>query len=428
MLQFHAQARQADGQDAPDEIALGGTRNAAKSHAVLAQVGLDDCQRVPGSKWLWLRKVMKSAAESMDDLVIKVLSGVDHEYTPSNGEIQFPNGSRILIGGFNNESDIDKYLGLEYDGVVKEECTQLSDSKNVKIDGSIRSSIPGYRVRKYYTTNPDGVGLSWFKRKFYNPWREKREQYTRFFFCSYKDNPFCSPEYKRYLNDLYKTNPRLAKAWEAGDFEAFEGQVFSEWDRSRHVVKPFAIPAWWPRRRAIDWGYAAPFVCLWVARNPDNRRDIVYRQVRQPGLLDRQQAALIREYSGDETYTFSYGDPSMWAKKTSGVVVTSTVEQYAIEGVYLTKGDNDRIGGVRKVHSALGDLPDGQPGIVFFEGLHITESLPELMSDPNNPEDVDTTGDDHDFDALKYSLTNTTGASRQPQSKEQSPLVGIGVI
>ncbi len=90
ILPFHAAARSADRSDGPDEIALGGTRYFGKTHAVMAQVGLDDCQRVPGLKFLFLRKIMKSASESLEDIVYRVFKYVRHEFTPSEGRLYFP--------------------------------------------------------------------------------------------------------------------------------------------------------------------------------------------------------------------------------------------------------------------------------------------------------------------------------------------------
>lgn len=427
MLAFHAAARMADKQDQPNLLALGGTRGPGKSHAVLAQIGLDDCQRYPGLKALWLRKVKLSAAESIDDLVRKVLGRLDHHYTPSDGTISFPNGSRILIGGFNSPSDVNRYQGIEYDLLCKEECTQLDERRSQMIDGSIRSTMPGYRERKYYTTNPDGVGLGWFKKMFYLPWKEGREKWTKFFYVSYKANPFISDDYKRYLQSL--TGP-LAKAWEAGDFDAFEGQAFPEWQHDRNVIKPFEIPDWWPRWRAIDWGYTSPFCCLWFARNPDSRRIFVYRELYATQLTDREQARTIRDYSSDEQYSATYADPSMWKKQSSGIVVTTTADVYAVEGVFLTKADNDRIGGKRKIHTVLADMPDGLPGLMVFENCrNLIRTLPELALDELHPEDVDSSGEDHAYDTLKYGLTVTQSSDRrQVIQKTRSPLEGIGVL
>jgi hypothetical protein len=151
-LPFHAAARECDRYNGPDEISMGGTRNTGKTHHAMAQVGLDDCQRVPGLKWLFLRKVQKAATESFEDIVTRVFRYIPYEY--KEGRVDFKNGSRIITGGFNNDADIEKYLGIEYDGFVGEEFTQLSQQKQERIYGSIRSSVPGWRARKYLTWNP----------------------------------------------------------------------------------------------------------------------------------------------------------------------------------------------------------------------------------------------------------------------------------
>ena len=67
-LIFHATARECDKPDGPIRVGLGGARGGTKSHSVLAQVGIDDCQRFDGLKFLYLRKVLKAAKESLKGL------------------------------------------------------------------------------------------------------------------------------------------------------------------------------------------------------------------------------------------------------------------------------------------------------------------------------------------------------------------------
>lgn len=428
ILPFHAAARAADRSDGPDEIGLGGTRYFGKTHAVMAQVGLDDCQRVPGLKVLFLRKIMKSAGESLEDLVYRVFRYVPHTYT--EGQVEFSNGSRIIIGGFNNESDIDKYLGIEYDVLVMEEATQLSESKINKIYGSIRTSIPGWRARKYMTTNPDGIGLQWFKHKFVIPWRQHVERWTRFFNCHWRDNPLARPEYIRYLESL--TGP-LAKAWRDGDWDAFEGMAFPTWQDDLHLIEPIDLPLWWPRWRAVDWGFANPFCAGWFAQNPDNTRIYIYQEAKHTHLTDQQQARLIRDNTHPEhKILLTYADPAMFAKTARHTgQIYCTADTYKAEGVPLTAGDNDRLSGKRKFDRMLAPLPDGLPGIQIFNTCtYLAGSLPTLALDPNRPEDVDTTLDDHGYDMIRYGLTRVLmPAPPRPgfgqQARNQNPLVQI---
>ena len=64
-LAASAAARQCDRPDGPTEIGYGGARGGGKSHWSLAQVGCDDCQRFPGLKFLYLRKVGKAGREAI---------------------------------------------------------------------------------------------------------------------------------------------------------------------------------------------------------------------------------------------------------------------------------------------------------------------------------------------------------------------------
>src|SRR6187397_1567591 len=46
--------------DGPTAVGYGGARGGGKSHWLVAQMGVDDCQRLPNLKCLLLRKVGKS--------------------------------------------------------------------------------------------------------------------------------------------------------------------------------------------------------------------------------------------------------------------------------------------------------------------------------------------------------------------------------
>jgi hypothetical protein len=76
----------------------------------------------------------------------------------------------------------------------------------------------------------------------------------------------------------YRRTPKNATIWAGvqqtrikGYVAAFAGAVYKTFSRDTHVIKPFKIPNDWTRYRAIDWGFNNPFVCLWLAREPDRR-------------------------------------------------------------------------------------------------------------------------------------------------------------
>jgi len=422
MTYFHATAREADNSQGPIEIAMGGARGPGKSHATLAQT-VDDCLRYPGLKVLFLRKLAKSAAESFEDLIQKVFKYTQHTYIPSRNKLEFPNGSSIVLGGFNNESEIDKYLGIEYDVIVIEEATQISKRKYDMLLGSLRTTKPGWRVRIYLTSNPGGIGHAWFKQRFVIPHRQGTEVFTRFIPATYKDNPFLPPEYIYYLENL---EGGLGKAWRDGDWDVFEGMAFPQWDYERHTCEPFQIPQHWPKWRAVDWGYSAPFSAHWAARDIDTQRIYIYRELYGPGYTDVQQARMIRENTpGDELMKATFMDPAMWSRnRQSGDRVYSTADTYADEGIFPSKADNDRLSGKRKFDRMLGNLPDGMPGMVIFRSCrNAIRTIPELIYDATRPEDVDTTQEDHAYDDIRYLLTDIK--EEREQQKQKNPFMQI---
>ena len=167
-------ARLCDQADGPTAVGYGGARGGGKTHWLLAQMGADDCQRVPGLKCLLLRKVGKANLEHFEDLRRRLFTGLPHEFSAFRGMLTFANGSRIIAGHFQNEKDIDAYLGLEYDVIGIEEATTLTSRKYQDITTCCRTSKPNWRPRIYSTTNPGGVGHAWYRTRFVVPFQEKR--------------------------------------------------------------------------------------------------------------------------------------------------------------------------------------------------------------------------------------------------------------
>jgi len=424
MLPFHAAAREADKTDGPEWIAMGGKRGPGKSHTAMAQVGLDDCQRFPGLKVLFLRKLKVAAKESLEDLIANVFRYTNHDFV--SNRVNFPNGSRILIGGFKDEKDIEKYLGVEYDIIVLEEATQISETKKDKLRGSLRSSKPGWRPRIYLTTNADGVGLMWFKKMFVEAERNgvERETKVRFFDITHVDNPHINQEYTDWLNGL---TGALGKAWRLGDWDAFAGMAFPQWNYEQHVIQPFDIPENWPKWNGMDWGSAAPWCYLWVTQDPDTRRIYVYREAYAPGLTTSQQCDRVHMMSpAVEHYLFSFADPAVWAKQNRKDEVFTIAQEYQENGIKLTKADNDRLNGKRKIDDLLAPAADGQPGIQIFDTCpHLIEQLSSLVFDERNPEDVDTDQEDHAYDTLRYACTNIKRVVRKPPKPKSNPMSGV---
>lgn len=413
-LEFHAAARSCDVEGGPTQVGFGGARGPGKSHAVFAQAALDDCQRVPGLKVLYLRKIQKNAREQFEDLRRSVLTRTPHQFT--NGVLHFPNLSRLFLGHFRNESDIDQYLGIEYDLIVIEEATTLSLVKYRALRDSNRTSKQGFRPRIYSTTNPGGVGHAWFKEMFIVPARQMRETDTRFVFGVVDDNVFNDPDYQKKLEE--NTGWRL-KAYRYGDWDISAGQYFSTW-RHEAIVKPElkimpGADVWC----SLDYGFQHPTVC-YLFSEYDGKKQVIDEHWRRHALVPDNAADIknMLDRHGlkiENLKSFvAGGDVFATRGNASGKTIA---DEYKDNGIKLTRANDDRVSGAAFVLKLLGRVgsekePEIEPRIEISDKcVKLIENIPTLQHDPHRPEDVlkvdideDGNGGDDPYDAVRYGL------------------------
>lgn len=420
-LQFHAYAREADKAGGPTAIAMAGTRGQAKSHAIFAQVVLDDMRRFDGLKVLYLRKIQKKATESFQDLLRKVLQFIPHE--KKNNNLYLTNDSFMVLGGFRSEAEIDAYLGLEYDIVVIEDATTLTKVKRDAIYGAVRTSRDDFRPRKYLSFNPGGVGHAWAKREFYDPRKRGEETDTRFVHVQMGDNIFINPEYADYLNSL---SGWLRRAWRDGDMEISAGQFFSNWNEAIHVkAPPDVLPTSWIYWASLDYGFVHWTMAyffgmdeqrnIWVIDEHAARRWLTKQNARAVRMmLERHpiqhshqpfKIDFLRSFvAGHDVFTERMGERGAY----------TIAAQYAAEGINLTKAIVDRVNGAARILELLGN-PEAETPVKLFVSPNcrrLIEILPQMQTDPNRPEDVLKTdcdsdtgeGGDDPYDGFRYGV------------------------
>jgi hypothetical protein len=226
------------------------------------------------------------------------------------------------------------------------------------------------------------------------------------------------------------------KAMLMGDFSAFFGQVFQEWDSARHIIGPrkdIHIPAEWRRHCGIDYGMSAPWAVLWAAVDQDGRL-WAYREAYERGLSPSQQARRIvdAERKAGEQYVTHWIDPSTVAKVHAAA--PSIIEMYGAEGLPCIPATNERLSGWATLHSYLAEGPicqfhaalrdrdewrgDTCPKFHVIESTcpNLVRTLPALPYDPIRVEDTDTRADDHLPDACRYLCAGVGGGLRPGMS------------
>ncbi len=413
-LKFAAYCREADLSGGPKMISTGGGKGSAKTHGVYCQIFADDCQRVPGLKVLILRKILKGAAEQFDDMRRKLLGNLRHEWRAQKGELSFATGSRVIIGHYNDERDIDKYMGIEYDVINLGEATQLPFSRVQGIRGCLRTSKPNWRPRMYLDTNPGGVGHRWYRGMFIVPWLEKRETTTRHVQVTVDDNKFVDSEYKSTLQSY---TGWMRKAYLDGDWDIAAGQYFTTFRREVNVVEDFDDSRAVEWFAAFDYGFAHYTVVLLGCRDGDGNIFIVDEHAERLWLPQRHAAAVKamlarhkigeRKMSVEDLKRFVAG-ADVFSRQSDGTTIAA---QYSKLGISLRCANTDRVNGWAEILQRFGDVEAGIRPTLFIHKRcgRLLETLPALQHDPNRPEDVlkvdcdeDGIGGDDAADVLRY--------------------------
>ena len=417
-----AAARLCDQPDGPRAVGYGGARGGGKTHWLLAQMGADDCQRVPGLRCLLLRKVGKSNSQNLEDYRQRLFARLDHEYSTSRGELKFANGSQIRLGHYQCEKDIDAYLGQEYDIIGIEEATQLTQRKYEDICTCCRTSKTNWRPRIYATTNPGDVGHQWFLNTFILPYQSRNESATRFIPARVEDNAFIDPEYKARLKSLTGWQHT---AWYEGGWGVNAGQYFRTFNPLFHVLPDnFPDPCGAEWFAAMDYGYNHPTVALLACRDAADNLYVLDEHIARFWITQHLREHLLARYPHPCTERDNYWN--LWQKRKLLAFVAgadvfsrestgeSVARQYEKLGLHLQPANTHRVSGWSAINDLLGDPDAGIPARLFIHPrcCELLACLPRLQHDPDLPGDVLKTnineageGGDDAADALRYLVT-----------------------
>jgi hypothetical protein len=172
----------------------------------------------------------------------------------------------------------------------------------------------------------------------------------------------------------------------------------------------------------MDYGWAAPSVYLAAAKDADGRLWF-YRELTMVQTPEAEQARQILAANAGQHVASVAADPAMWGKTGSAMPPATKM---ATEGLALEKADNDRLGGKARMHTFLTEAPacahHREQGLATCPMLHVLDgacpkfakTMGELVRDPHRPEDVDSDGPDHWYDAARYLLMSIGGGAQFP--------------
>lgn len=437
-----------------DELLYGGAAGGGKTDMLLASA-VTMCLLVPGANVVVFRRTFPDLNRHIiPHLLRRIPQPTVATYNAGDHMWRFRNGSVLELAHLTRDSDVLKYQGAEYQLIAFDELTQFTffqfDYMGSRLraagDVATRMAQLGLRPRMLAATNPGGPGHHWVKARWVDPappgrvWRppateDEPHPGTRVYIpARVSDNPHVDAAYTNRLRGI--ADPNLRRALLDGDWDILEGVRFAGWRRDVHVVEPelFPVPAGAGVVRAVgvDYGLEAPFCALWGANLADGLV-VIYRELYVPGLTAREQAEAIRDAEapgerGPGRPVPVALDPASWSRSPhqaqsrlgqlrpgEDAPVGSIAHAYRqVLGGAVHKARNERLAGAQLVDAKLKVRVDGPRLLVYSTCRHLIRTLPALPRSPRNPEDVDTTAEDHAYDALRYLLMELEG--RSPQS------------
>lgn len=246
-------------------------------------------------------------------------------------EMRLINGSRIKLKGADNQIAL---RGSSLDGVIFDEAAYMDGYIWPAI---IRGQLAVSKGPAYFISSPSDRGKNWYtgfcddaKRK-----QDLGDPDWAYWYFTIHDNPVLE---KQEVQDIEAAN--TADTWNL-EYLAIEsahsGQIFNEFDYSRHVGE-LEIKDGWVLIRALDWGITHPTVCLWIYVHPERKQVFVSDEYFKSGAVIQESCSIITQMTNNRPVSWSVIDPST-AKRNSQTRRTDK-DEFGRYGIHCVSGDN----------------------------------------------------------------------------------------
>lgn len=427
-----------------EEVFFGGARGGGKTDGMLGEWACHAGRYGKDAIGVFFRRELVQLDEAIERS--KMIYGpIGANFNDQKKQWVFPNGARLKFRYLDRDADAENYQGHSYTRVYFEELTNFPDPKPVlKMKATLRSGNSTIPCRLRATGNPGGPGHQWVKARYIDPapqgykplketvhikinGEEREIETTRVFIPSFLfQNKYLGDEYVAKL--ATSGSEQLVRAWLEGDWNVIDGAYFDCWRTDKHIVRPQELPEHWFRFRSFDWGSARPFACHWWAVSDGTLPQfskgalICYREWYgadgpNVGLKMRVEdvAFGIKEREINEPIPEGgfrgVADPAIFAEDGG----PSIAERFAGAKVLWKRADNKRIPGWQQVRDRLIGEDDKPMLYVFSTCVDLIRTLPALQHDENKPEDVDTDGEDHAADSVRYACMSRPYIKPKPK-------------
>lgn len=440
------------------EILFGGALGGGKSY--LARVAsIIYSIEVPGLITYLFRRTFKEVLANHIhtpggylEMLHELIDSGDVVYSKSDYSFTFWNGSRIQLAHAQHESDVYAHQGAQIGFLILDEATHFTPVMVRFLRSRVRLGslvLPeqwrGLFPRILYVTNPGGVGHHYFKSNFvdfgagriFEAPEEEGGMLRQYVPSKLTDNKILlqnDPDYIRRVRGM--GDSATVAAMIDGDWECLSSGGFADlWRAKYHVVDPFIVPPSWKIDRGYDYGSSAPAANLWFAESDgsefvDANGDICWVPARSLFIIKEcyianqrleglrlppeAQAKRIKSAEDDEHWgrrvKAGPADNAIFSNEPGRRSIADEMADQGCVYIRSDKSPGSRVRGVGLMRTRLAAAcmrPMERPGIFVFSSCHHTiRTVPNLENDDSNVEDIDTQGEDHIWDVIRYRLLN----------------------
>lgn len=404
----------------------------SQKHQIQGLVAGLFCEDYPSLKDRHISKMANEFPDWMGTLSESSIYGLSFKLDPSLG------GGILAL---RNLDDASKYFSSEFGLIAVDELTK--NQRETFDFLRMRLRWPRLPDTKFIAgTNPGEIGHEWVKKlwvdKIFDEYEQEKEEFA-YVPATVDDNKQnIDPSYVRALDSL---PPQLREAYRHGNWNIFKGQFFSEFSPEQHIVKranEFKIPDGWLKGISIDIsGRNGITSAHWYAIDYDGNV-WCYREYYSTGLDSDQHALNIAElckekdsageFIGWENIRYIVMDNSAWDKlgypETTIEVYQRKWNEVDMPVISVIPSSKNRVMGWDFVHQHLRWDDQVKPKLKIFESCpNMIRTLPSLICDDKVVGDINTRGEDHAADDLRYFLqTIRDNKSEAPKNPIQMRL------
>ena len=405
------------------------------------------------------KKIILNSYPEGSDNPAKFLAGDQMKFIWKSGE-------ELHFRSCKSEAEYeDKFHGQEYPFIGIDELTSWEDSTVYdslmscnRTDFLEDEVNPPVIMRS--TTNPSGKGRNWVKKYFIDPSPIGTMITDSYDFegdiitntrvaiqGNWSENPYADKKYIAKLFKLEQTDFPRFRAWLFGDWDVVLGGMFGDlWQPQVHILEPFTIPKSFHIDRSYDDGTTDPFSCLFWAeclsdtvimngdkkvnipanslilvneiygadpKNPNKGLLLNTKKIGQM-ILDKE-ASLLNGGWFNEHHKVNGGnaDYMIWAGKNVRGKKT-VADKFTTMGIKWKKSKKhgDKYGRVASVRifqdmllASTDEDTESPHFYVFNTCRNFISNVINLQRDEANPDDIDQSQPDHDWDACRYRVT-----------------------